>query len=1703
MKNILKLSTRNLLFEFIGKFSLLIIFLIFIQAGFSLTIEKQSAKFVENDACVSYDHGNSLKETSHTFNAVLDSIPDVYYCGSLFDFHQATSNSPDSIYFDIFGNSYDIYPSGRSVSTITTHEVCYFNISFDESGGSFSSDFIETTLDAFEGICDLIEQRSLVDPCSNSIDNVDINITISWVSALGNTEVAAASPMYYPTAECNGSIRLEPAYTKINGGYLKNNSINDGLIWFNPYFEDDLFLDYPNAVTSGKYDLYSIMQHEALHVLGFNSSFPNTSYDYFNQYDRLLNVYDAPDYNYLIENDCESECYTLENYTGGQVNSLAGTDCTIQVGKDGPFAVSTTLVSGLSHLDGGATCGSVDYLMKEKPLTGVRAQIQPEEINILCLLGYKVDDGTTSCDGCYLLPMTDIRIPNEVGCGLGDCCIKEYYTCGDVITIPYSDLLCMVLSSEGAEITNVDVGVNASVSMEDDEVVVTFTGGVNADRIVILNYYVTGCDECRTLSNSTVTLFFDNCLELDCEYSDPCENTLCFDDYENLSIGDGYNFGYHYIFEGRCNNSPDIESDGTYKYLLIADGESSTFKINEGPYNGCEYDLDITFKLSSTVSNLQVWLSKVPPCQNEFVPYGCDNIAASCNDGSVYEPECLMTISGTSYTPNTWYTESFPVSSSSVPNDAEYIIFSVNDGLSYASAKIREVSLVPTCDPNPIITVDVNCNEVCFNVENAGGSYEWDFDDSNTSSEISPCHEFATSGTYYVEVTVTGPCGEIFEDEFTVVVPECEPMDLCDEHSSETPDYTIGSTVCDESYASTESLTTFYSNKKFKINGTLFLDQNLSVAGCIFEMGPHSEIVVKPGKSFYADGCDFYSCDYMWRSIRVAPGGTLYLGNEIDNNRIQDAWAGVFAHSKSNLSLSGTEFDRNMIGVYIPPGFDYEAEFPPFPFSNTIKLTRFSDLSFDCTSNLLPVSPTICDIPTEDWEDENFFVETPLQTSYAGVVVYDINSISLGGPSIGFNNQYRNLNNGIVAFNTNIRVENSSFKHMPRNNNYTIRGNGIYMNGKHRILNQIGYGKYGMPSFDDVRIAIFCKGASLYSKSNNMLNVNIGHYTQVCKNKRLNIGENNIEAERFGIVLSHNDPTLKLDVYNNEITLTGSTPTFPFSSGYAMSGIQINEMNQPHQIGFNYIRKNVIHVGNGLWGILDESSTRLNLEDNVIDLGTDRAIAGIGHFNGNESIIRKNAITGSGISSSGLFSSIGNNGIYSFDSPLSYYVCNTLEELRDGLSINDLCLTSIIGRNKFLGQFKSGLYYNDLGFSGPQYNTLNIWPGPTVGVGDNEAKHQSNTNWVYSRYFYDELLGVDYYPDPVTPEDNWFKPSSTYSEPKECNEFIWNERFFIVDSLDYLIAHDSIEPDEAIPALTWNLENHLYSYLMTLDSTDITDTVFHNFLANNDTSEIGKWNKFAVDLTQSLTLDTSIQIYIESYEDTLLNRIGSIWYYQNVIDTTTSSVDSLAAIGMIDSLTRMCDTSMVSWLGIMYINDSLSTITWMELANQLDGLPNDQDWTESLQTVWSEYLEWLISDDREMESTSITSLESLSGECSRNLGKAVYLAGSFRKYLLNILYLYDCPIPAKPTSIGISSLKLREMTLSPNPAKGIVSVGLSGNEAKGVVRVFDTSGKELYMNEVFGSTFEIRLDKFYNGIYYVQWTSGNEPTLVKKLSVLR
>lgn len=997
-------------------------------------------------------------------------------------------------------------------------------------------------------------------------------------------------------------------------------------------------------------------------------------------------------------------------------------------------------------------------------------------------------------------------------------------------------------------------------------------------------------------------------------------------------------------------------------------------------------------------------------------------------------------------------------------------------------------------DDVEVITMDIFGCEVCFFTETTPESAYWDFGDGNTGTDISPCHVYEENGIY--NVTVVYSVGECeYEDTFIVTIEDCYgPKDYCEEFSLEVADYTIGEHPCSVTLASevwTGQNPSVISDALIRIHGTLIIDKIIGFLRCHVEMGPHAEIVVNQYQLFEVTSSVLYGCDYLWRSIRVLPLGSLNVSgfNAANPSFICGAWAGVFAHGGARLELSNTFFVSNMVGVYVPP-VPVSPFNPLFPTKkpNALDLIKFDKLRF-VGGDLLSPADVTCEVSNPF--GTNYFTVTPQVSSYAGVLLHDVGpELDLSANTVASSNTYSGLRSGIVALRSNIKVENSRFADLDliSGNNYPYnRGYGIAHVGEGHTLCQKGFGKNAIWSFRNVRVPIFVEGNHVTTKYNRMVqDIHTGIWTRLCKNRNLIMEDNFIQAEVRGINLFQNDPVNILSVTRNDVHMVNGQLS-------PNACIAIFEAQTPPIVEANYLENDLFFLENTAFGaLISQSAVWHNIEDNRVSTTADGLLV----INGNETFVRNNIVTGSG--------SHHGSGISVLASPSTFALCNELRSLRHGLSFLNENIVTRVGLNLFHEDFTNALYYNASGYTGPQINMRNEWCGNTTVTGGFEAKHESEMLAPVSQYMVLSSDGECFKPNPVDPEEDWFRQYSTLPNSLLCHEYDRGREGYLGD-LERLIAQDSLDNPEGAPAWLWVQRSDLYRTLMEWPDTTWTGTLYGDFLVWMDTTDVGAWYALEEDIKAILKEEPALKNLRSDIGDTTELWYASIAAEMDIVRNPTSSVqDSLDAIARIDTLLIELDAFALYWDARRALLDSLREEAMLELLAEVDGAPASEDWTAALQVTWRTVLRISLYGPDILQGTLIDDLDAIASECPQTHGKAVYLAGSVLADIATELYTYDC-IVAEPliTNADHPAGSSRDLIIYPVPVSDRVVVQLGSDAPDGVIHITHVSGASVLSQRISVSLNELSLSHLPVGTYILTWMPDGDRAVSRMLSIQR
>jgi len=347
-------------------------------------------------------------------------------------------DSTKTYYSDRFGNLYEqeelLLPenlnSGCGCDEFTNEDIpglsaSHFNLVYEDCVNNYNAGFNQQSgglgivrrkvaCRVFADLSQIITQRS--SPCEGDEDD-KVNIrflpyndpqVVSWQNG---PVLAAAAPLYDDiryTSE--GGIMDGLPWRVINNGrytILSPVSLYHGIVgvdFTKPFYTGEA---PPGNMENNLYDLYSVMMHEALHLMGFHTLISPLTGDYrssaftsYSRYDTFLkleggsNVVARDAGNpYLWNLNISQENLHKSCLSSGAVNMvfppLAGNDLPIYTGQ-ATDNIDRLRGSAFSHLDVACPGAAADYLMKPAIFPGVRVDIGEAELKILCALGYEV-----------------------------------------------------------------------------------------------------------------------------------------------------------------------------------------------------------------------------------------------------------------------------------------------------------------------------------------------------------------------------------------------------------------------------------------------------------------------------------------------------------------------------------------------------------------------------------------------------------------------------------------------------------------------------------------------------------------------------------------------------------------------------------------------------------------------------------------------------------------------------------------------------------------------------------------------------------------------------------------------------------------------------------------------------------------------------------------------------------------------------------------------------------------------------------------------------------------------------------------------------------------------------------------------------------------------------------------------------------------
>jgi hypothetical protein len=529
------------------------------------------------------------------------------FCGVI---HKPKPKGPiaGNAYYDRFGNEYseaELLLSNQS----NKHQATCGNTGFFHLmlGNSIPSQEEAVICQVFQDLSAIIKPKSA---------GSSVNIFIAHNDGLPTGVLGVGTPMW--DQGCGLHNNLIERF--INAGVPSTypSDFTSGKIEYRRVLTNGWYTGTSGNVPNGQFDLYTVILHEALHMLGFASLIDKnpTTLTQFSRWDKYL--YSTTKKAYLINKTSNEECCDAYMYNSKDFSNVPEdfNTCDDKITFfDGTIAIApvnalnTDIGNTLSHLH--TECnGNENYVMNPGISAGERKKLTNAERQILCTLGYDLGGDCENKPVCSIIATDD-----------------GYYTMnlGGTLQLDIKQLL-----ENDAVPNNVKLTYNANCGNHQG-LDITFNGttfDINAlaQGSYTFCYRIEGCDEdCDEGKVKILVMGLPTSCDATCNLIDGCWGD--FEQFAGLTtIGNNFfpqaptvNVQY-YTIAGEDNSADIVRFDNNnYLHLFTClsgcDIESIYFPLSQPVQPKCTVTVDFDgISPENLNGKVLFYASKTPPC---------------------------------------------------------------------------------------------------------------------------------------------------------------------------------------------------------------------------------------------------------------------------------------------------------------------------------------------------------------------------------------------------------------------------------------------------------------------------------------------------------------------------------------------------------------------------------------------------------------------------------------------------------------------------------------------------------------------------------------------------------------------------------------------------------------------------------------------------------------------------------------------------------------------------------------------------------------------------------------------------------------------------------------------------------------------------------------------------------------------------------
>ncbi|MFZ4474912.1 MAG: NosD domain-containing protein [Saprospiraceae bacterium] len=841
-----------------------------------------------------------------------------------------------------------------------------------------------------------------------------------------------------------------------------------------------------------------------------------------------------------------------------------------------------------------------------------------------------------------------------------------------------------------------------------------------------------------------------------------------------------------------------------------------------------------------------------------------------------------------------------------------------------------------------------------------------------------------------------------------------------------------------------------------EVNGRFIWDNDAKLNACYLIMNEGAEIVIPAGGDLGLTDCTLEGCEHMWRGITVEGGGWL----RANDNHIYDAQYAIQARANASIIVTDNEFDRNYVGVYVPPGSNNQ--------SQTVNEYFFTGNHFTCTAALKTA------FASQD--------PAPGLYTHAGVVLHNA-----AGFSIQQNNVMDGISNGVFAYQSAFSVERCTIQNLIANTSlFDLDRYGVYVENcvQAEITNSL---------FDQVATGVYADNSNLVVRNNDITTFptavgshqNAGVYYVNGTGRKLRIQSNEILASRFGISVSNCLPAAGLRIKFNTIDLhPGSSTTregINLSScrtGWVTGNTVLNGTGNNNFTGLYllYCRSLTIYdndiedqyTGGYVFGCSDNYFFQNDLVNDSYS-----GVLGTTGFNVNNSSDRYCFNLTDGQSSNGLY--------FEGACASTHLNCNTIEDASTGLSLwadpADPTIGTIIG---------------------PQLNTGNMWTG-TYGSGLGAFNGTTDINLIPLSRFSMPANQIPTWSTGAGQAGSWFGPitgngsncftclvpldpeDDTFPGPGEDPED------GLLNDADIRIAKGEVNGE----GIRWISQQRLYERLMRNEGMANTDTDVQAFFSTTASSTLGQLYAFQSGYQMLHERDAYSRYFLSGVQADMLAAFDSL----NVAQATGPNGNEAMWLNQL----RALKGQLAMLINLYYAHEEALEQTRSEEAA---GLASENSLIDTQGNICSEnekklnsfVLENKLWKLAEQPQSVVDSIKAIADQCPLEGGLAVYAARSIYQFF-EVGANWDdtnC-LGAAERSLAKSAETALAFTVQPNPADQLLTISsqqVLAQEAE--ITLTDVQGRTVVEQSLAlgQSAMRIQIAHLPPGVYtYRIWSS--------------